>query len=309
MKNGPSKQDILWMVAGAAIFVAIFVVIWFFRQDPAQALASRSNRAELVGRIQAALYSASEAEKSAVLAVTDGASQGFAEQARAATAEAERGRQELGKLLEPRGTQPERALLAQFSEAFTNLQRVDDEVLRLAGKNTNVKAYALAFGPAADALGELDAALARVAGRGGEGPDARRRMQLADSVRLAVLRIQALLPPHIAEAGDARMDQLEARMAAEEQQGRKGLRELSALPGLGGDPDLAIATARFAAYVELKGRILALSRENSNVQSLALLLNQKRTAMIPCLEALASLKQVILEEPIPGVSYGRLPTR
>jgi hypothetical protein len=309
MKNGPTRQDFLWMVAGAAIFVAIFAVIWLFRQDPSQAIASRSHRAELVGRIQAALYSASEAEKSAVLAVTDADSQGFAGQARAATAEAERGRQELGKLLETQGTQPERALLAQFSEAFVNLQRIDDELLRLAGKNTNVKAYALAFGPAADTLSELDAALARVVGRTGDGPDARRRIQLADGIRLEVLRIQALLAPHIAEAGDTRMDQLEAEMAAEEQQARKGLREVAALPGLAGDADVAVATARFARYVELKGRILALSRENSNVQSLALLLNQKRTAMIPCLEALASLKQAILEEPIPGVSYGRLPTR
>jgi hypothetical protein len=309
MRNGPTKQDVLWMVAGAAIFVAIFAVLWFFRQDPTEALASRSNRAELVGRMQAALYSASEAEKSAVLAVTEGTSQGYADEARAATAEVERGRQELGKLLGAGGTQAERALLAQFSEAFANLQRVDDEVLRLAGKNTNVKAYALAFGPAADALGELDAALARVAGRTGDGPDACRRIQLADGIRLGVLRIQALLAPHIAEAGETRMDQLEAEMAAEEQQARKGLREVAALPGLAGDADVAVATARFARYVELKGRILALSRENSNVQSLALLLNQKRTAMIPCLEALASLKQVILEEPIPGVSYGRLPTR
>jgi hypothetical protein len=309
MKNGPSKQDALWMVAGAAIFVLIFVVLWMFREDPVQKVASKAARVELVGRMQAALYSASEAEKSAVLAVTDADSQTFADQARAATAELERERQELGRLLGSDGTQNERATLAQFSEAFASVQRIDEEVLRLAVKNTNVKAYALTFGPAADTLGEMDAALARVVARAGDAPEARRATLLAFGVRVEVLRIQSLLAPHIAEESDAKMDRLEALMAKEEQQARKDLAGLAALPGLAGDADLAIAAARFASYVELKARILALSRENTNIQSLALSLNQKRKAMILCLDALNTLRQAVLEEPIPGVPHGRLPTR
>jgi hypothetical protein len=182
-------------------------------------------------------------------------------------------------------------------------------VLRLAVMNTNVKAYALAFGPAAETLGELDAALTRLVARTSDSLDARRAMQLAFGVRLGVLRIQALLAPHIAEESDAKMDALEDRMTREEQQVRRDLAALAASPGLAGDADVAIAAARLARYVELKARILSLSRENTNVQSLALSLNQQRKAMVPCLEALAALKQAILEERIPGVSYGPLPTR
>ncbi len=63
--------------------------------------------------------------------------------------------------------------------------------------------------------------------------------------------------------------------------------------------------ARFDQFRELKARILPLSRENTNVRSLALSLNEKRKAMIVCLDALASLKQAIFEEPIVGVDYGR----
>jgi hypothetical protein len=41
---------------------------------------------------------------------------------------------------------------------------------------------------------------------------------------------------------------------------------------------------------------------------LALSLNQKRQAMVLCLDALNALKQEILGEPIAGVTaYGRLP--
>jgi len=98
-------------------------------------------------------------------------------------------------------------------------------------------------------------------------------------------------------------------MAGEELRASKALADLAALPGLAGDAGLAVASAHFARYGGLKVQILALSRENSNVQSLALSLNQKRKVMVECLAALGSLKQAILDEPIPGVSYGRLPTR
>jgi hypothetical protein len=132
-------------------------------------------------------------------------------------------------------------------------------------------------------------------------------MLLAFGARIGVLRIQALLAPHIAEESDAKMDQLEATMVGEELQVRKDLDGLAALPGLEKDADLATAASRFARYGELKARILALSRENTNVRSLALSLNQKRKAMVLCLDALNALKGAILEEPITGVTYGRPP--
>jgi hypothetical protein len=133
-------------------------------------------------------------------------------------------------------------------------------------------------------------------------------LPLAYGARLGVLRIQALLAPHIAEESDAKMDQMEASMTHEEQQVGEDLSGLAKLSKLASDPDLGAATASFARYAELKARILPLSRENTNVRSLALSLNQKRTAMTVCLDALDALKQEILSEPIAGVTtYGRLP--
>jgi len=308
VKNRPRTQDVLWMGAGALVLALVLLVVWHFHQDPAQQLASRTTRAEVVGRMQVALTAAAEAEKSAVLAVTDQDSQTYADQARAAAAEVERERQELAKLLATGGTQRERELLAQFSEAFVALQRVDDEVLRLAVKNTNLKAYDLLFGPAAVVLAEMDAALSEVAARHAASPGARRVLLLTSDARIEVLRIQALLAPHIAEESDAKMDALEAAMTRDEATARKDLEGLAALPRLAGDAGLAKAASSFARYGELKARILALSRENTNVRSLALSLNQKRRAMILCLDALGALKQAVLEEPIAGVTQGRPPS-
>jgi hypothetical protein len=98
MKTKPGTEYLLWAAAGTVFLALSLLLLWHFRQDPAQQLAFKASRVDLVGRMQFALFSASEAEKSAVLAITDQDSQTFADQARTASAEVERERQELGKL-------------------------------------------------------------------------------------------------------------------------------------------------------------------------------------------------------------------
>jgi hypothetical protein len=258
--------------------------------------------------MQLDLASASEAEKSAVLAITDEDSQRFADQARRAIAEVERGRNEIGQLLATSGSPRERDLLTQFSDAFGDLQHLDAEVLDLAVKNTNVKAYSLLFGPAAETLAEMDAALARVIAKHAGSADEKKVMVLAFGARLGVLRIQAQLAPHIAEELDAKMDQMEAAMVKEETEIRKDLDGLASLAAPSTDADVTAAAARFGQYADLKARILPLSRANTNVRSLALSLNQKRKAMALCLDTLSLLKEAIFDEPIAGVTnYGRPP--
>ncbi len=295
------------MVPGAALMLLFVLVAAHFykEQNPAEQLAFKARRVDLVGRMQLALASASEAEKSAVLAITDEESQRFADQARAATAQLEQERRELEELLKAGGTQGEKDLLARFSQVFTELQRIDNEVLSLAVKNTNLKAYSLAFGPAADTLKEMNAALSRLVAAHADSPEAKKVMILAFGAETSALRIQTLLPPHIAEESDQKMDALEAQMAKEDKQVRKDLDGLAALPELSGNADLATAVSRYARFTKIKTQILALSRENTNVRSLAISLNQKRKAMVLCQDALNALKQAILEEPVRGVTYGR----
>jgi hypothetical protein len=309
MRSGSSSAAVGWVIAGLAVLAFLAMAAWHFREDPARQLASKASRADLVGRMQLALASASEAEKSAVLAVTDQDSQAFADQARAATGDVERERQELARLLSTAGTPRERELAAEFAQAFDALRRTDDQLLPLAVKNSNLKASALLFGPAAEALAELDGALARLVARRADSPAAARITLLASGARIGALRIQTLLAPHIAEASGARMAALEAAMSGEEAEVRRDLDGLAGAARLAGDPDLTAAVASFGRYAELEARILALSRENTNVQSLALSLDQKRRQLVVCLAALSALKDAILEEPIAGVSAGARPTR
>ena len=150
----PGIKETLWMAAGAVILLGVMLTVLHFQhgQSPVEQLALKAHRLQLVNRIRLDLASAAEAEKSAVMAITDEDSQTFADQARAATATAEHSRRELEDLLATTGSQDERRLLSQFSQAFTQFQSVDKELLELAVKNTNLKASSLAFGPAAMAV-------------------------------------------------------------------------------------------------------------------------------------------------------------
>ncbi len=306
MSIRPGIKSALWMFPGAVFMLLLVLLVGHFQkeQNPALQLAFKARRVDLVSRMQLGLSSAAEAEKSAVMAITDQESKVFADQARAAPAEVEQKRRELKDLLKTNGTQAERGLLDQFSQAFTEFQRVDKDLLDLAVKNTNLKAYDLAFGPAADALDEMNRALSRIIAAHIDSPDAKKVMLLAFGAQIDVLHIQTLLPPHIAEESDRKMDKLEASMAREDAQVRKGFDGLKALPSLSGDVDLAKAASSYARFSKIRVEILKLSRENTNVRSLAISLNQKRKVTLLCQGVLGALKQAIMEEPVTGIPHG-----
>ena len=216
----------------------------------------------------------------------------------------ERDRKELSALLAAGGTQGEKDLVLQFSRVFIDFQRIDHDLLGLAVKNTNIKAYGLAFGPAAEALKEMGTALSRLVAKSAGSPEAGDVARLAFDAQTAALSIQTLLAPHVAEENDKKMDELEAAMTKDDQQARTSLDGLAALQRLRGDADLEAASSNYVRFNEIRGRILSLSRENTNVRSLAISLGQKRKALLLCQGVLSALQQAILEESIAGVNYG-----
>ncbi len=150
----------------------------------------------------------------------------------------------------------------------------------------------------------MDTALSRIVTKSAAATEARNIALLAFGAQTAALRIQALLAPHIAEESDQKMDEFEARMSKDDEVVRKDLDELTKLPMFNGDADLETATTDYANFSKIRTQILALSRENTNVRSLAISLNQKRKVMLVCQDALAALQQAILAEHIEGVNYG-----
>jgi len=303
----PNRENALWMAAGAVILILLFLVVFHFyqKQNPAEQLAFKATRVDLVSRMQSTLASASEAEKSAVLAITDQNSQTYAGQARTATAEVEQARRELSDLLKTGGTQVEKELFNQFSELFAKFQSIDNNLLDLAVKNTNIKAYSLAFGPAAATLNEMNAALSRLVVLNAGSPKEKQVMLLAYGTEISGLSLQTLIPPHIAEESDQKMDELEALISKEDKQILKNLDELTALRNLKQKTILATAVSSYAQFSKIKTQILALSRENTNIKSLSISLSQKRKVMFLCQDTLNKLQKAIMEEPIAGVTYGR----
>jgi hypothetical protein len=306
MTSSAGFKDFLRIAAGAVITLLVMLLILHFRgsHGPAEELAFQAKRVDLVDRMRLALAEASEAEKSAVLAVNDKDSQTYADQARAATTQVEQARAEMAKLLQTGGTPAETGALDQFAAGFAEFQRIDRELLALAVENTNLKAYSIAYGPAAVAIKDMDGALARLVAKSQAAPPALNIILPACGAQAAALRIQALLPPHIAEESDAKMDELEAAMTKEDRLVRPNLDVLAAIPGLKDDPDLATAASSYARFSDLRKQILVLSRQNTNVRSLAISVDQKRKVMFACQDALAALKQAIVAKPIPGTGQG-----
>ena len=297
MKLKPGIRDLLRMAAGAGVMLVLVLLVLHYQSErsPAQQIELKARKVELVGRMRFSLAAASEAEKSAVLAVTDQDSQTFANQAHTATAEVEQLRTKLGTILAGGAGQKEKELLARFSECFTDYQRIDRDLLALAVRNTNIKAFALAFGPAAEAAKETDSALSRFLAKHATSPQ--KQLLLAASAQAAVLRLETRLAPHIAEQSDQKMDALEALMIKDDGEVRTALDALDA--GLRSESDLAAARASYARFSEVRTQILALSRENTNVRSLAISLDQKRKTMLMCQDGLYALQQEIAGEPAP----------
>jgi len=300
----PGIRDLLWMATGGAAFLAGLLVVERSRDvpSPGEQFAAKARRLELVDQMRVALASASENEKLAVQATTDEDSRLFADQSRVASAAVEQARQVLAGLLPSSGEQHE--LLSEFSQAFDAVVRVDAELLDLAVRNSNLKAYALAYGPAADRLNAMEDALAGLVAETGGGADGTRVQVLALQVEVAARGLQVLLPPHIAEESDERMDQMEARMTEREQEVQRNLDGLQGLPRAAGHAGLAAAASAWAQFREAKGQILSLSRENTNVRSLAMSLDRKRKLMLACQSALDALRRAIDAEPIAGVTEG-----
>jgi hypothetical protein len=260
------------------------------------ALEDLARRGQLVSDIQVHLLATTDAQKAAVMADTDRTSQDFADEARKEAAVVETKRGELGKLILAANRPGEVKPFGELSACWKRYQQVDDLVLDLAVQNTNQKAQRLSFAPATDALDRMQAALEKLETAAGSSARGAATTGAACRAVTAALQIHVLESRHIAEPRDEVMDQIEARMKELDAQVEGGFADLAKITGAAGLPDLEAARTAYADFQELNAQILKLSRQNSNVRSLAISLGQARNTAAECQADLGALQQAIASQ-------------
>lgn len=245
--------------------------------------------------LQEDLHAAVEAEKSAVLASTPDTARPFLDEARQAAGRVEQGRLALALTLERLGRGPETEIFADFSRAWTELLAVHREIMTLAPENTNKLATELSRGSASQAAARLETALEALLDVSADSPQASTLARRSQDLTAACLKILSLQPPHIAEAEDGRMDVMEAEMRARIEKGDRALEFLARSVPPTAQASLALAGAAWKDFLRVNAEILSLSRRNSDVRSLALVLGRGRTLAAQCSASLKALSDKLLE--------------
>jgi hypothetical protein len=242
---------------------------------------------------------ATDAANRAVMAGNDEMAAEFAREAEQATEKVQRDADALKPLLAALGYTDESRLLEEFIGQFSEYRELDRAIRGLAVENTNLKAQRLSFGPAQKEADAFRDALESVA-RTSPAKDAAQVKALTATALSAVREIQVLQGPHIAEPDDAAMTRLEDRMASSEELARGALQTLAGLLPPASRPQLDGATAALDRFHDLNAELIALSRRNSNVRSLALSLGKKRMLTARCEETLHAIQDALRKHTFSG---------
>jgi hypothetical protein len=246
----------------------------------------------LASELHVEFTKAADAANRAVMADTDEASAAAVGEARGAKQIVEQNVEALQSILESLGYGDDLRYLEGFKTRYQEYQRLDDEILPLAVENTNVKAQRLSFGPAREAADAFRSTLDRALKAGG-ARDPWKSEALAARAESALLQIQVLHAPHIAEADLAAMTRMEEQMARSETNARTAVQQLKPALPPSAAPHLADAIAALDRFHGINKELIALSRRNSDVRSLALSLGRKRVVTAECEDQLRALEEAL----------------
>ena len=258
---------------------------------PAATLQRLLDASKLAADLLVQFTKAGDAANRAVMADTDETSVAFAREAEQATQAVLKESAALRPLLTALQYSNELRLLDEFDTRFAEYRKLDRSVLDLAVENTNLKAQRVSFGPAQETADAFEKSLGALTAA--SPADAWRVRALAATAVAAVREIQALQAPHIAEADDAAMTSVEKRMSAAEAVARNALQMLRALIGSGSRTQMAAASSALDRFMGLNAQVITLSRQNTNVRSLALSLGQKRMLTAACEDSLRALQDAL----------------
>jgi len=241
---------------------------------------------DLAATLRIEFTKATEAVNRAVMADTDDASKDAAREAKQSGDTVLQTIQKLRPLLQQLNYPDEVRLLGEFEHRFGEYRQLEDTILGLAVENTNLKAQRMSFGPIQESANAFRDALGKLG-----GPHASRDVGLfAAQAMLAVREVQVIEARHIAEADEAAMTRMEAEMSALEDTAQRSLTSLKPLVGSAGSQGISAAASALERFRSLNAELIALSRRNSNVRSLALALGRMRMLAAECDDTLLTLQ-------------------
>ena len=262
------------------------------------ALEQLSEARRLTAELLVQFTKAADAANRAVMADTDEASVAFAREAEENQLAVQRDIDALRPILQGRYS-AETQLLEAFVSQYAEYRVLDRRILDLAVENTNLKAQRLSFGPAQEAADsfrdDLEAITPSIPAQ-----DMWRVKALVATAISTVREIQVLQAPHIADADEAVMTRMESHMAKSETAARSALETLATLVQPASRARLAAAGTALDRFMGLNAEIIGLSRRNTNVRSLALSLDQKRTLTAACEGGLRELQNALAKRGFTG---------
>lgn len=230
--------------------------------------ATQPRKVELVSSMRIHLLKASEAEKNAVMAFTDEASEAYAAQARQAADAVENNRKEIENLINEGESQRESELLTEFSACWIEYKKLDDTILKLAVQNTNLKAQRISTTQCAQEIRNLETSLNRIIKQDNNNKQCNEAVIPAYDALTASFKIFALHKPHIEEADDQQMDKIEQDIKSYDEAAKNAFNALNGMAAFGGNPDLKNAKSAYDKFMNLTYEVIRLSRMNTNILSL-----------------------------------------
>lgn len=280
-----------WILAFAVL--AAFTLFVFVYREGANPFETQFMKVNLLSTMKIHLLEAVEAEKNAVLAITDEASEDFAAQARQAADRVENSRKEIESIIYREKLPRETGMMNEFNSCWSHYKKLDETILNLATQNTNFKAQKISATQCAEEMQRFEESLNRLIQRYTHRSQCNDAVMHSYEALTASLNVFALHKPHIEEADDQAMDQIEQRIQFYDELARKALGSLDRLEGLSGDEDLKAAEAAYGRFMDLTREVLRLSRLNTNIKSAELSLGKKRLIASQCQEILAALKETV----------------
>ncbi|MDD5321066.1 MAG: MCP four helix bundle domain-containing protein [Methylococcales bacterium] len=289
-----SKRKLYVLLPWVLILVVLgAVTLYGYYGESYNPFETKLIKVDLLTTMRIHLLEAIEAEKNAVLAITDEASEDFAAQARQAADDVESSRKKIELIIHQEKLPRETEMINEFNTCWSHYRKLDGTILDLAIQNTNLKAQKISATQCAQELEYFEESLNRLIHRNTHGSQCNKAVMLSYEALTASLKVFALHNPHIEEADDQEMDKIEQSIKSYDESARKALGSLRSIADPSDNEALKNAETAYERFMNLTGEVLKLSRMNTNIKSADLSLGKLRLISSQCREILANLQETV----------------